>query len=153
MIERLCKLLYTPTNTHVIRTQQQTCIFAYNYDVAPSFNCDINPLPPRLLECRPEVTGGVQAGQSKGNTNNLHSYNFFYSREAIFILAKFCTPKAHVSVSHTHNVVSLTSHFFSYHTSCIYHPTPSVTLLLPSPCSSCHPAPPITSGGASVLAY
>ena len=62
------------------------------------------------------MTSAVQAEQSKG-TITLPSYHFSYSREAVFLLTNFCTPKAHVSVSHTPSL----------------SPTPPVT------CTYCHP--------------
>ena len=98
------------------------------------FFCDILPHPTpltplRLLECRPEVTSAVQAEQSKG-TSTLPSYHFSYSREAVFLLTNFCTPKAHVSVSHTPSL----------------SPTPPVTCTYgyPSPVSLMSPASTVT---------
>lgn len=83
-------------------TEQQTCIVACPYilmtlPLFTGYSCGILLLPTllRLLESRPKVTG-VQAGLGKG----LHLYDFSYSREAVFMLTNFCTPKAHVSVSH-----------------------------------------------------
>ena len=128
-----------------------------------------HPTPLRLLECRPEVTSAVQAEQSKG-TSTLPSYHFSYSREAVSLLTNFCTPKAHVSVSHTKPVTYSSCHLhlllsFSCqpHVTCIYcyppvtlmSPAPAVIFLSPAPTSlvlssSCQPL--VTSGGPSVLA-
>ena len=123
------------------------------------FYCDILPHPTpltplRLLECRPEVTGAVQAEQSKG-TSTLPSYHFSYSREAVSLLTNFCTPKAHVSVSHTSSPSPTPPDICTY---CypspvsLMSPASTVILLSPAPtvtlchshvtCTSCHP--PVT---------
>ena len=115
-----------------------------------------HPTPLRPLECRPEVTSAIQAEQSKG-TSTLPSYHFSYSREAVFLLTNFCTPKAHVSVSHTPSLsptppVTCT---YCYPPVTLLSPAPTGILLLsPAPTSlllssSCHPL--VTSGGPSVL--
>ena len=90
------------------------------------------------------MTSAVQAEQSK-STITLPSYQFFYSREAVFLLTNFCTPKAHVSVSHTQ-----TRHLLLLSLSCHLHLlSPSCHLHLLS--SSCHPPVALMSPAPAVI--